>query len=502
MRAEDGSSVSLWMASAPMPHFPALEADREAEVCVIGAGIAGLTTAYLLARGGRDVAVVDLGRIGGQETPRTTAHLTNAIDDRIGEMERLHGESGARLAVESHGAAIDRIEAIVREESIDCDFERLDGYLFAGAGDGPDALDDELEAARRMGLAGVERLDRAPIDAYDTGPCLRFPRQGTFHPLQYLAALCGAIRRDGGRLFGDTRVVEVESGDSLRVRTAAGREIRARSVVVATNAPIHERFAIHTKQAPYRTYVIALEVPPGAIRPALYWDTGFPYHYVRLGRDATAEYLVVGGEDHRTGRADDGAERHAALESWTRERFPEAGRVAYRWSGQVMEPVDGVAFIGRMGDEGVYLVSGDSGQGITHGTIAGMLLSDLIEGRPNPWAELYDPSRVTPAATPEYLKENLITSAGFAAWVTPGDATELAPGSGAVHRRGLAKVAVYRDDRGELHERSAACTHLGCVVAWNTAESTWDCPCHGSRFDAYGRVTHGPAVGDLAPLED
>jgi glycine/D-amino acid oxidase-like deaminating enzyme/nitrite reductase/ring-hydroxylating ferredoxin subunit len=496
------SSTSIWMATASLPRFPALESDRETEICVIGAGIAGLTTAYLLAREGRDITVVDLGRIGGQETPRTTAHLSNAIDDGIEEMERLHGEEGARLAVESHGAAIDRIESIVRDEGIDCDFERVDGYLFAGAGEPPEALAEEMEAAHRLGLSGVERLDRAPIPAHDTGPCLRFPRQAQFHPLKYLAALCAAIRRDGGQLFGDTRVVEVESGDGLRVRTAAGREVAAQAVVVTTNTPIHERFAIHTKQAPYRTYVVALELPRGALRPALFWDTGFPYHYVRIARGGEADYLVVGGEDHRTGRADDGKERYRRLEDWTRARFPEAGQVAYRWSGQVMEPVDGLAFIGRMGGENVYMASGDSGQGITHGTIAGMVIDDLVQGRSNPWAELYDPSRVTPGAAPEYLKENLITTAGFAAWVTPGDASELAPDSGAVLRRGLSKVAAYRDEGGVLHERSAACTHLGCVVAWNPAERAWDCPCHGSRYDAFGRVTHGPAVHDLATLED
>jgi glycine/D-amino acid oxidase-like deaminating enzyme/nitrite reductase/ring-hydroxylating ferredoxin subunit len=485
-----------------MPEFPALESGLETEVCVIGAGIAGLTTAYLLAREGRKVAVVDLSRIGGQETPRTTAHLSNAIDDGIGEMERLHGEEGARLAVESHTAAIDRIESIVRDETIDCDFERVDGYLFAKPGDSPDSLDGELEAAHRLGLTDVERVGRAPIEAYDTGPALRFPRQAQFHPLRYLAALCRAIRRDGGRIYGHTRVVEVESGEGVRVRTAGGVEIAAEAVVVATNAPIHERFAVHTKQAPYRTYVVALEVPSRSLPLALFWDAGFPYHYVRIAHGDGLDFLMVGGEDHKTGQADDEIQRYEVLEAWTRERWPDSGRVAFRWSGQVMEPVDGVAFIGRMGGPNVYLVTGDSGQGITHGTIAGILIGDLVQGRENPWAGLYDPGRVTLGAASAFLKENLNVASQFAAWVSPGDSAEIAPGSGAVVRRGLAKVAVYRDEGGGLHERSAACTHLGCVVAWNPVERTWDCPCHGSRYDAYGRVTHGPAVNDLASLED
>lgn len=496
-------TTSLWLATSPMPDFPPLDGDAEAEICVVGAGIAGLTTAYLLARAGRDVVVVDLGRVSGQETPRTTAHLSNAIDDRYVEIERLHDERGARLAAESHTAAIDRIEAIVAAEDIACDFERLDGWLFLQPDDDEDLLDAELEAARRAGVAGVERLERAPLPSFDTGPCLRFPRQGQFHPLRYLQGLCGAILRDGGRIHGRTRVVEVEAEDRVRVRTAEGHAVSAGSVVVATNAPISERLAIHGKQAPYRTYVVALEIPSGRVPRALYWDTGFPYHYVRLAPgDGRTELLIVGGEDHPTARVDDPFACYARLEAWTRERFPEAGRVANRWSGQVLEPADGLAFIGRMGGDNVYVATGDSGQGITHGTIAGMLISDLVLGRENPWVELYDPGRSALKAVPKLIRQGLGTVAGLAAWVTTGDPDAISPGTGAVVRRGLTKVAIYRDEEGVLHERSAACTHLGCVVAWNPAERTWDCPCHGSRFDARGCVTHAPAVTDLETIED
>jgi glycine/D-amino acid oxidase-like deaminating enzyme/nitrite reductase/ring-hydroxylating ferredoxin subunit len=490
------------MANSPMPQFPPLDEDAEAEICVIGAGIAGLTTAYLLALSGRDVVVVDLGDVCGQETPRTTAHLTNAVDDRYVEIERLHGEEGARLVAESHTAAIDQIESIVENEVIACDFERLDGWLFLQPKDEEDLLDAEREAALRAGVAGVERFERAPIPSFDTGPCLRFPHQAQFHPLRYLAGLCGAIHRDGGRIHGRTRVVEVEPAERVHIRTAQGPEIVADSVVVATNAPITERFAIHGKQAPYRTYVVAFEIASDVVPRALYWDTGFPYHYVRLAPLAGgAEALIVGGEDHRTGRADDELERHVRVEAWTRQRFPEAGEVMHRWSGQVMEPADKLAFLGRMDAENVYVATGDSGQGMTHGTIAGMLISDLVLGRENRWTKLYDPGRVPVKALPKLLQESVGTAAGFAAWVTAGDADSLPPGAGAVVRRGLAKVAVYRDQGGTLHERSAACTHLGCVVAWNPAESTWDCPCHGSRYDAWGRVTHGPAVQDLGLIE-
>jgi Rieske Fe-S protein len=253
--------------------------------------------------------------------------------------------------------------------------------------------------------------------------------------------------------------------------------------------------------------VIGLSVPRGSVDRALYWDTPHPYHYVRLADGAGADdVLIVGGEDHKTGQEDEGHAPFAALEAWTRERFPMAGDVRHAWSGQVLEPVDSLAFIGRNpGDaDNVYIVTGDSGNGMTHGTIAGILLADLIAGRENAWSTLYDPARVTLRATPRFAKENLNVAAQYAALATPGDIgspADLAPGTGAILRRGLKKVAVYRDDSGAVHEFSAACPHLGCIVQWNGAERSWDCPCHGSRFHAEGRVINGPAMRGLERVE-
>jgi Rieske Fe-S protein len=240
---------------------------------------------------------------------------------------------------------------------------------------------------------------------------------------------------------------------------------------------------------------------------ALYWDTLDPYHYVRLQRTGEAhELLIVGGEDHKTGQADDAAARFDRLAAWMRLRFPRTGPIAIRWSGQVLEPVDGLAFIGRnpRDEPNVFLATGDSGHGMTHGTIAGLLLTDLILGRENPWGTLYDPSRVSLRAAKDFATENLNVAARYVEWATPGDvssAEEIAPGTGAVLRSGLAKVAAYRDPSGALHRHSAVCPHLGCVVHWNPAETSWDCPCHGSRFDPLGKVVNGPANRDLAPLE-
>lgn len=473
-----------------------------ADVCVVGAGIAGMTTAYLLAQKGKSVIVLDDGPIGGGMTGRTTAHLVTALDDRYFELERLHGEEGARLAAESHRASIDCVERIVKDEKIDCEFERLDGYLFVPPADALEILDDELAAAHRAGLTDIEKVSRVPWDSFDTGPALLFPRQAQFHPLKYLAGLAEAIKRKGGRIHTETHATEIEGGKLAHIKTTNGAVVTADAVVIATNSPVNDLISIHTKQAAYQTYVIGARVPRGSVTRALYWDTPDPYHYVRLETVGSDDVLIIGGEDHKTGQADDASKRFAALEDWTQTRFPMVEKIEYRWSGEVLEPVDSLAFIGHNPSDAanVYIATGDSGNGMTHGTIAGMLLTDLIVGRDNEWAEVYDPSRKTLRALPEFAKENLNVATEYVDLVLPGEvssADEIPLGSGAIVRHGLTKVAVYRDEDGAVHERSAICRHLGCVVNWNSLEKTWDCPCHGSRYDAFGHVIQGPANRDL-----
>ena len=510
MKTDNGQSTSIWMATADAPRAGRLDGDAEADVVVVGAGVAGVTTAYLLAREGRRVVVLDDGPVAGGETCRTTAHLVNALDDRYYVLERHFGERGARLAAESHTAAIDKIEELVREEQIDCDFARLDGYLFVPPGESTEQLGEELRAAHRAGLLDVEYVERVPYDGYDFGQALRFPRQGQFHILKYVDGLVRAFTRAGGRVFTGTHADEIESLDdeNVRVKTSDGFSVTARFVVVATNTPVNDLVAIHTKQAPYRTYVVGARVPRGSVPQLLLWDTPDPYHYIRIQPLGDADVLIVGGEDHKTGQADDMDERWRRLEEWSRERFPMIESIEFRWSGQVMEPVDGLGYIGRnpLDRENVLIATGDSGNGMTHGTIAGVLLTDLIMGRENPWAEIYDPSRKPFDAPLEYAKENLNVAAQYTDLATPGEvsaADEVAAGEGAILRRGLTKVALYRDDAGTLHERSAICTHLGCVVRWNTGEKTWDCPCHGSRFDPVdGHPVNGPAIKGLAEASE
>jgi glycine/D-amino acid oxidase-like deaminating enzyme/nitrite reductase/ring-hydroxylating ferredoxin subunit len=491
---------SVWSATAALPECGPLAENVHVDVCIVGGGIAGLSTAYHLIQAGRSVAVLEDGPLVSGMTRMTTGHLVNMLDDRYFELEKLHGAEAMRVAADSHSAAIERIDEIVKKEGIDCDFARLDGYLFLAEGDKRATLEKELNAAHRAGLRGVELLPRAPF-SWDSGPCLRFPRQGQFHPLKYLAGLTAAIRRAGGRIFCSSHADHVEGGVPALVH-AGKHVVTGDALVVATNVPINNLLAIHTKQAPYMTYVIAARVPRGAVPKILAWDTGDPYHYIRLHDDL----LIVGGEDHKSGQAHDSPERYRKLEAWARARFPMMQELEYTWGGQIMEPIDYLAFIGHnpMDDENIYVATGDSGMGLTHGTIAGMLLCDLILGRPNPWAKLYSPARLPVKAAGEFAREDLNMAAQYADWLTPGDvksADQIERDSGAIVRRGLEKIAAYRDAGGALHECLAACPHLGCIVQWNPAEQTWDCPCHGSRFDAYGHVINGPANRDLASAE-
>jgi glycine/D-amino acid oxidase-like deaminating enzyme/nitrite reductase/ring-hydroxylating ferredoxin subunit len=473
----------------------------QSEICVVGAGITGLTIAYLLQRDGRRVQVLDAGHEAGTgETGRTTAHLSKVLDDGFARLERLFGLEGARLAASSHAAAIDCIEAIVDAEGIDCDFERLDGFLVAESPEQREKLQREVAAMRRADFEGLVEQHSLGLPEIDIeGPAVRIPRQGAFHVGRYLNGLVQAFIRRGGHLAFGARVLAVKGGDAAHVMLESGARIAARQIVIATNTPFNDRVKMHTKQAAYRTYVVGMQVAREGFPPLLLWDMEDPYHYVRRVRGEDTDVLIVGGEDHKTGQADDAAERYRRLEDWARVRFPMAGDTLYRWSGQVMEPVDSLGFIGRnpLDDDNVFIATGDSGHGMTHGTIAGLLLSDLIAGRSNPWEHLYDPARKTLRAAGTYLEEN----ANFVGhmvrdWVRGGEVrqrSEIAPGEGAILREGLSTLAVYRDELGELHELSAVCTHLGCLVQWNGGEKSWDCPCHGSRFSVDGQVLNGPA---------
>jgi glycine/D-amino acid oxidase-like deaminating enzyme/nitrite reductase/ring-hydroxylating ferredoxin subunit len=498
-------STSLWMPVPEIPGHP-VEDSRPCDLVVIGAGMAGLSIAYEALLKGRRVTVLDRGGIASGMTARTTAHLASALDDFYHLFISRRSEDEARLLYDSLAASIDRIEEIARQESIDCDFVRCDGYLFLGEGDEPDTLDKEIEACHRIGFKGVQWAKRAPMSDFDTGRCLRFPRQAHFHPLKYLQGLARAILTKGGVLRPYTVVESVtQTGNDVSVKTASGQTILAHDVVSAANSTLVGPVMLHTKMAPYRTYAMCFAAPKGSIEDALYWDTLEAYHYVRLQPGEGSDFLIVGGEDHKTGEADDASARFAALEDWTRARFPSAGEVTHRWSGQVLEPVDFAGFVGRHPEDShVWLVTGDSGQGITNGAVAGLLIPALMEDGDHPWRRVYDPGRVSLRAAGDFLSENSTALKSMAEhlrgpFLPSEDA--LAPGEGGLVKGGLQPVAAYRDEDGTLHRLSASCTHMGCTVHFNSFERCWDCPCHGSHFAVDGEAINAPAMTPLKSAE-
>jgi glycine/D-amino acid oxidase-like deaminating enzyme/nitrite reductase/ring-hydroxylating ferredoxin subunit len=503
---EQERSRALWM-DEPAVETPPLDSGGTPDALVIGAGIAGLVTAYELAQAGRAVTVVDRGRLGRGMTARTSAHLTFELDDRYSELEKLRGRDAARRWYESQSAAVDRIEQICKAEGIDCDFARLDGYLVPGRDSDVDLLHDELEAARACGFADAAWVD-AGQQPWLTTPAIRFPRQARFHPMKFLNGVIAALQRQGARLYANTAIVSLEERDGrVTARTEGGAAIAATDVVVATNSPFHLKAAIHSKQAPYRTYVIAAPVPKETVADVLLWDTLDPYHYVRIEPGHREDVLIVGGEDHKSGKADDISERLARLERWMRERYPETGGVSYRWSGQVYEPSDFVGFIGKSPEhDRVFLITGDSGQGLTTAVAGALILRDLVAGRANPWAELYDPARKITEGVVEHVKENFDAAKKRVGHLTEseggdGDARSLddvVPGSGALIKIDGKVNAVHRGASGAVTRRLAACTHAGCTVHWNGFEECWDCPCHGSQFSADGEALQAPAVVALA----
>jgi glycine/D-amino acid oxidase-like deaminating enzyme/nitrite reductase/ring-hydroxylating ferredoxin subunit len=495
-------STSIWMATATVPEYPPLQADITADACVIGAGIAGLTTAYLLSKEGKAVVLIDAFGIGAGETSRTTAHFFPP-DDRYFEIERAFGTDKARMVAASYRQAIDLVESIIRSENIDCEFEHLDGYLFSLTREGRPDLDKEFAAARSAGV-DVETCERVPGLSFDTGRCLRFAHQAQFHPLKYLSGLATAFVRNGGRVYTGTRALSIAGDDHLQTVATRQGNIRARAVVVATNTPFNDRVVMHTKQAGYRTYVVGLRVPKGSVPRILLWDNGDPYYYVRL-QNLTSEHdiLVVGGADHKVGQDAHPEHRYDELEAWARQRFPMTGSVDFRWSGQVMEPADGVAYLGRnpLDDSNVYVITGDSGNGMTHCIAGAILVTDLIMGRANAWESLYAPARKAIHGMSDFIKEQTNTLSQYRDWLKGGEvasAQEIAVGQGAILQEAGRKLAVYRDEDDGMHVLSATCTHLGCVVSWNSAEKSWDCPCHASRFSVDGEVLHGPAIRPLA----
>ena len=499
----DPKRSSLWISStppAPVAH-PALDRDVRVDAAVIGAGVTGITAAYLLKKAGKTVALLERGRAALAETGHTTAHLTHVLDTRLTHLVRTFGEGNAKAAWDSSEVAIRQIETLVRREDIRCDFRRVPGYLFAPDDKDVPLLEEEQRWATRFGYQAT-RTDPGSFP-FRSRLALRFEGQARFQPRRYLLALLEKVPGDGSFVFENTGVKSVEHDGGQRVVTDNGRTVRCGHVVVAAHVPFNNRYAIHVKQAAYRSYVIAARMPKGQLPDALYWDTLDPYHYVRLQPNGDHDLVILGGEDHKTGQVTDTDAAYRRLIDYLRDQLgPEATLVGH-WSGQIMETIDGLPYIGANVDapETELVATGYAGNGMTYGTLAGMMLSDRVLGRETPWDRLYNPSRIKARGLRDFIAENVDFPLHLVKdWLSGADARspeDVRPGEGKIVRVGGKKVAVYREDNGELHGCSPVCPHMGCQVHWNNTERTWDCPCHGSRFLPTGEVLNGPAVSGL-----
>ncbi len=500
--------MSSYWSDVPMPEFPALDRDVEAEVIVVGGGFTGIMAAYLLKRSGRSVVLLERDRCASQDTAHTTAHLTCVTDLRLHQLVERLGEDHAGAVWDAGHSALDQIEEIVSTESIACDFSRVPGYLHAalagGAGE-EENLRNDAALANTIGF-DAEFLPTVPV-VRRAG--VRYPNQAVFHPLKFLAKLVLKIPGNGSLLFERSEATDFErDGERIRI-TANQHNVTGNFVVIATDVPlmgldnaVHATL-VQTKIAPYTSYAVGAQLPKGIAPQASFWDTSDPYYFLRITHAADHDYAIFGGMDHKTGQAEDQAARYDALTRLLSQILPEA-KVDRRWSGQVIESHDGLPLIGVTA-KNQFIATGYSGNGLTFGTVAANMACDLLTGRRNPWAELFDPMRSALLRGPwDYLRENmdypyyLIRDRLRA---TDRESLDtLKPGKGEIRLVNGKRTAAYRGIDGKLTLLSPVCTHLGCIVRWNEVDSTWDCPCHGSRFRNTGEVLAGPAETPLTEL--
>lgn len=486
------STQSLWSTHDPRPTNP-LDADLDADVAIIGAGITGLTAALKLAEAGKTVVVLEARMIGSGVTGGTSAHVTEAVDARYKDLSKHFGVDGARLVAQSSRAALEHIASRVAALDIACDLQRVSGYLYTEDASKRDELVAEHAAATEAGL-NVE-LDALVGVPFAIAGSIRFADQLRFLPLDYVRGLAGALAERGVRVHEQTRVTKIEEGEAVVLTTEGGWTVRARSVFCATHTPLN-LVRIHTKLSHEQSYVMAFAAPAG-VEDALLWDTADPYHYTRLAVVDGKQWLIVGGEDHATGEEEHPASAFERLGAYAREKYGVTDE-GYRWSAQVVSSVDGLPFIGRNGgSKNVYIATGFGGNGLTFGTISALLVSDLVLGIDNPWTALYHTTRLKLSALGDIVKAQAHVPAHLLGHTDVKLPSEIAIGQGAVLKQDGKHLAVYRDAEGTLHGVSARCTHAGCMVAFNDAERSWDCPCHGSRFATDGSILEGPAVVQL-----
>ncbi|HEX3316436.1 MAG TPA: FAD-dependent oxidoreductase [Solirubrobacteraceae bacterium] len=493
------ATESLWLATADTRRFPRLDRERAFDVAIAGAGITGLTTALLLKREGLRVAVLERGRVGGGATGLTTAKVSALQEVKYSEIRSRNGAGAAAAYAACSVAAVDRMEALVRELGIDCAWERMPAYTYAGMPDQVDAVQEEAAAARAAGLP-VATTNVVPLP-FAVPLAVRLDDQAQFHPVRYLHALADAVAGDGSEVFEESGVEGVAEGSPCRVRTLGGLTVSADDVVIATNYPLLDRGLFFARMEAVRSYCVAGPAP-GRLPEGMLITAGSPTRSVRGFRDDGQEWIVVGGEGHLTGAGEAEPERFAALDRFAREHYG-VDEVPYRWSTQDGMPTDKVPYVGRYTpvSRHLYVACGFQKWGMTGGTFAAELLRDRVAGLDNAHAGAFDPNRITLRSTPEVAKAGVWVARHLVGdRLTPaeaGSAADVPTGEARVVRSGLGKSGVYRDEEGTVHAVSLRCTHLGCLLHFNDAERSWDCPCHGSRFGVDGEVLAGPATHPL-----
>jgi glycine/D-amino acid oxidase-like deaminating enzyme/nitrite reductase/ring-hydroxylating ferredoxin subunit len=485
---------SLWLQTAPAAGYPSLKSGSDFDVAVLGGGITGLTTALLLKRDGARVAVVEAASVGSGVTGCTTAKVSALQSTIYSTIRNRHGEDAAAVYAEASLAGVERVAAFVDEETIECDLERRPALTYAVEKDGLSSVEREAKAARDAGLDAV-LTDRVDLPFPVLG-ALRLSDQLQFHPVRYAQGLAAAVDGDGSVVAEGTRALAVEEGSPCQVRTTGGT-ITAGQVVVATHYPCLDRGLFFARLKAQRSYCIAARVR-GPLPESMAINVEAPTRSVRSYRDL----LIVGGEGHEAGARTASSTRYGRLDEFAREHW-EVEETGYRWSAQDPAPYDHLPVIGPYTPftSRLFVASGFMKWGLAGGTFAAMILSDLIAGRGNPWAARFSPNRLSLRSAPELAEMNAHVAVDFFLdRLIPARAfsdANLARGEARVVRDALGKIGVYRDEQGSVHAVSLRCTHLGCLLRFNAAERSWDCPCHGSRFDVDGAVLEGPAVNPL-----
>jgi glycine/D-amino acid oxidase-like deaminating enzyme/nitrite reductase/ring-hydroxylating ferredoxin subunit len=489
----------LWLETAADVAFSALAEDLDVDVAVVGGGLAGVSTALLLAQDGMSVAVLESGRVGYGVSAYSTAKVTSLHSLTYAQLASKRGRDAARIYGDANEAGLARIAGWVAEHGIDCDFRRKPNYTHTDDESDVEQVRAEAEVARELGLPATFTTETDL--PWQVAAAVRFEDQAEFHPSRYIARLAEVARDRGARVFEGARAVDVKDGDPCVVTLDGGREVRARHVVLATHYPVYERGGYFARMHPERSYVLAVRVR-GPVPQGMYISTGGHSLRAAPSRDGE-EYLLVGGGSHKVGQASE-AESYADLEAYARERFDVAS-IDMRWSTQDNIPLDQVPYVGKAGPgaKSVYVATGFRKWGFANGTAAAMMLADLIHGRENPWLATFDATRLgPPSALLTMAKENVnVGYRFFRDRLKSQDVEDIPPGGGGIVREGARQIAVHRDEQGKLHAVSARCTHLGCIVEWNEAEASWDCPCHGSRFAPDGHVIKGPALSPLEPRD-